>query len=178
MRPASTPGRRCRRAGFSLVELVMLVGCTTIILSTCGVFFHVLLKLDRAGRDASRDAMTVGRLARQFRRDVHAARRANSSDPSRLELTGEAGATVRYHAENGRLTRVESRQGQPDRRESFDLLRYATARFRREAGERRVVLDVPRKTGALPATGRLPLQIEGDLDRDARRSAPTEGGAK
>src|SRR5262249_7667548 len=67
------------RRGYSLVEIVLAMGAVAIVLGLCAGLLHVLLRLDRTGRTHLVESATIGRLARQFREDVHASRRAVAS---------------------------------------------------------------------------------------------------
>ncbi|MFO0908233.1 MAG: hypothetical protein U0794_07715 [Isosphaeraceae bacterium] len=165
------------RSGFTLIELVILIGCTTIILSTCGVFLHLLLKIDHSGRDVQRDTLAVSRLARQFRSDVRGATKAEAPGPTRLELSGNSGGRVIYEIDKLRITRTESRAKGAERHEAYVLRRYVTPRF--EVGtDQRVSLVLPRSPGSASTLASLGIRIETTLGRDASRRAAALGDAR
>ena len=49
------------------------MGAISVVLIVSAGLIHVLLRLDRAGRAHVAEAANLGRLAREFRRDVRAA---------------------------------------------------------------------------------------------------------
>ena len=124
--------RRSSSAGFSLIEMVLAISAVAIVLGLCAGLLHVLLRLDRTGRDHLVETATVGRLARQFRLDVHAAHAAKAGggdDPAaKLELVLTDDRTVVYEARPHALTRVENQGAIVQRRETYSLP------FCREAG--------------------------------------------
>ena len=91
-----TARRRRFPRGYSLVEMVLVIGGLSIILGLCGSLLHTLLRLDRSGRESINDSTTLGRLARQFRRDVRSSHAAKPGDPGSLELTRPDGPSVSY----------------------------------------------------------------------------------
>src|SRR5689334_610049 len=94
---------RTSRRGFSMIEVVLVLGGVSIILGLCAGLLHVMLRLERAGRLHLAETVTVGRLAHQFRQDVHAALRArpavqDESLAAKLELVLPAARQVDYEA--------------------------------------------------------------------------------
>ena len=167
-----TGPRRAYPAGVSLIEMVLLIASITVILSACGTFLHLLMKLDRAGRDAMRDSNSVARLARQFRGDVRAAAAAKvvepeADRPGRLELTTEGRPTVTYRVESGSLLRTESDGAKVYRREAYLVEHLDPPRFESVAGGR-LVLTLPRRADAAGPTLRPGYRVEALLAKDRR----------
>ena len=136
------------RRGASLVEMILIIGSMTIIFAVCGVFLHLLLRVDRSGRAALTEAVTVSRLGRQFRDDVRAASAAKpvegkAGSPGGLGLTLPGGRAVAYTNVPGFLERVESAGDKFTRREGYRLDPTAAATFAVEGDL--AVLTVGRK---------------------------------
>ena len=62
------------RRGFTLVEMVVVMATVSTILAATAVLMHFVLQMDSEVRQRTHTVATVGRLAEQFRRDVHQAR--------------------------------------------------------------------------------------------------------
>jgi hypothetical protein len=171
---------RCQarqRRGASLVEMVLIVGTVAVILGLCGLFMHLMLKLDRASRGTVADAGTVGRLARQFRQDVRAAGAAKvvasgGADTGGIDLTGPGRPTVAYRGEGDRLIRTETDGGAVRRREGYALAHLASARF--QADGPRVVLTLPRRADVAGPATRPGFRVEASLGKDRHLASREE----
>ena len=62
------------RRGFTLIEMVVVMTAVAAILAATVVLMHFVLQMDTEVRQRTHTVATVGRLAEQFRRDVHQAR--------------------------------------------------------------------------------------------------------
>jgi hypothetical protein len=165
--------RRAGRRGASLVEVVVLIGAVTVIISLCGVFLHLLLRVDRAGRSAQGEASAVARLARQFRQDVRAANSGRvavakeGESGGTLELTLGDGVSISYANGDGRVLRTESAGGTARRREGYEFRGFGPAAFAAEGGTARLSLDRladPRAGGAARPGYRLEARVGKDLE--------------
>jgi hypothetical protein len=133
---------RVPRRGYSLIEIVLVIGSVWVVLVLCALLLHALLRLDRAGRSDLTESFTISRLARQFRADVRAATEAQP-DAKGLNLTRADGRSIVYRAEARRLVREESEAGSVRRREAFSLSRLAKAGLEKRGGFVRLTLDPP-----------------------------------
>jgi type II secretory pathway component PulJ len=174
---------RSSRRGFTIVEVLLVVGAVSLVLGLCAGLLHVLLRLDRTGRAHLVETTTVGRLARQFRQDVHAATRAKpvagADGPlSNLELAFPEDRIVAYEAREHALVRTQNHGAEVERRETYTLPFRREPRFlvRDDEGKVWVSLRLPR--GAESDTGpkslRHDLQIEALAGRDHRLTQPKE----
>jgi prepilin-type N-terminal cleavage/methylation domain-containing protein len=161
------------RRGFTLVELLVVIGGVAVTLGMCVALLHSLLRLDRAARLHLAETTAVGRLGRQFRQDVHAASRAKE-DASRLELALSAPdeRIVEYEVRPGALLRVERKGDQVVRRESYRVHHGGTPRFATERDQEdlwvSLVLAVDEK---MPEPGAGPsraIRFEARLNNDGR----------
>jgi prepilin-type N-terminal cleavage/methylation domain-containing protein len=173
----SRPSRR----GFTLIEVVLGVGAVSIVLGLCAGLLHVLLRLDRTGRAHLVETATVGRLARQFRQDVHAAAvtkpdRDDGGPAATLELTPNSpdGRRVVYAASPSAVVRTQHRGAVVERRETYALPSCRDPRFLVHAAEGKVwaSLRLPRDVEGVAGTGpkrpRHALQIDALAGRDHR----------
>jgi hypothetical protein len=113
---------RATRGGYALIEIVLAIGAVAIVLGMCAGLLHVLLRLDRAGRSHVVETATIGRLARQFRRDVHAASEVNAlPGGATLELRLPGQPTVNYALGTHAVARSEHGGAPPERRETYLL---------------------------------------------------------
>jgi hypothetical protein len=122
------------RRGASLVEMILIIGSMTVIFAVCGIFLHLLLRVDRSGRAALTEGVTVSRLGRQFRDDVRAASGAKpvegkAGSPAGFGLTLPGGRAVAYTNAPGFLERVETASDKFVRREGYRLDPTAAATF-------------------------------------------------
>src|SRR4051812_17433877 len=139
------------RAGFTLIEMVLVIGATSIILGLCAGTLHALLGVHRSSREHLADATTVGQLALQFRRDARAATGAKvigdtGQAAKGLELTLAEGETIAYRGDKDGLIRTESRTGKGGRRDQFFLPRRGKPGFEvaDDRGTTLAVLILPR----------------------------------
>jgi len=166
-----------RRRGYSLVEVVLIVGSVAMILTLCGMFLHMLLKLDRSGRDAIADAGSVARLARQFRRDVRAAAVVKVVPPGAsavggVDLTAPERPAIAYRAEGQRVVRTETEGTAVTRRESYPLAQFGAAAFQSEGP--RVWLTLARPGDATGPSLRPGCRVEAWLGKDRQLASREE----
>jgi hypothetical protein len=167
---------RPTRGGYTLIEMVLAIGAVAIVLGLCGGLLHVLLRLDRSGRDHLVETATIGRVARQFRQDVHAAREAKVSGEAAaaagLELALTEDRTIVYTMRDRALVRTEKRGDIAGRRESYALPFCRGGRFgvRNADSQVWVSLELLRGTGkdTGPMSLRHDLPIEALAARDHR----------
>jgi prepilin-type N-terminal cleavage/methylation domain-containing protein len=162
-----------RRRGFTLIEVVLVVGAVAMVTGLCAGLLRVLLRLDRVAKSHAVETATVARLARQFRQDVHAGvgpPAGNETEPAtKLELALPGGRTVLYEARASTVARSQRLGAAVERRETYNLPYCGDPRFvvRRENGRAWAILQLPQNVGA-SAGARAALQIEALAGRDRR----------
>lgn len=135
------------RRATSLVELlVVLTGCS-VVLTLGGQILHRSMRSQVETRhffDVERAAL---RLARQFRQDVHAARKATIEVKAagdgpflRLDLPGDQ--VVEYRRQAERIVRVLSRKDGSAGREDFTFSAAMKVGLQEESPPRRLVLTI------------------------------------
>jgi type II secretory pathway pseudopilin PulG len=172
---------RRRRNGFSLIEILMVMGGVSLLMGLCAGLLHVMLRVDRTGRSHLVETTTIGRLAQQYRRDVHAARLArptSGGDPpaGTLELTLADDRSVSYQSHGHSIDRIEHHRGDMARRETYRLPFCERPGFvvRDDDGLSWAVLRLPRADEPGPASLRHDLQLDALVGRDHRRNDPRE----
>jgi len=104
--------RRPRR-GYTLVEVLVTMSVLVVILSAGATTIGLLLRSEGRGAESLAVSNTLARLSDHFRRDVHAAVRAELCGTRRPEeavrLEGPDGILVEYRASSDGILRQESR---------------------------------------------------------------------
>jgi hypothetical protein len=167
---------RSTHRGYALIEMVLAIGAVAIVLGLCGGLLHVLLRLDRTGRAHLVETATIGRLARQFRNDVHAAREAKAGGDggaaANLDLALPEDRKIVYEAHDRALVRTEHHGVIVARRETYTLPFCRDGRFlvRPTNGQVWVSLELRRRTAneneTSPRSLRHDLQIEALAGKD------------
>jgi hypothetical protein len=162
-----------------MIEVILVISSVSMVLGLCAGLLHVLLRLDRAGRAAAVEAATVGRLSRQFRRDVHAAVAARAEAEggvAALNLDLPEGRSVVYRSRTHALERTERRGEAVDRRETYQIPTCRDPRFdvREEDGRTWVGVRLMRGDEGRPGALRPDLAIVADAGRDVRLSRTAE----
>lgn len=163
-----------RPRGYSLIEVVLVIGGVAIVLGITGGLLHSLLRLDRAGRIALNDTTAIARLARQFRQDVRRSDTAKSV-ASGLELDGRNGPPIAYRVDGNRLLREEGKKGAVEAREGYPLDRLGPVGFEVDGG--RVRLVMARGSGKTVSVDRREIRVEARLGKD-QTLADMAGGKK
>jgi hypothetical protein len=117
------------RRGIALIELMITMTAGTVLLGIACSLLYGVLEIDRGAREQVQTTAVVGRLAEQFRHDVHEAVRVEADGTKRqvLELRLAGGAVVTYRLEPGRIVRGEQAQGAARREECFMLPQESAA---------------------------------------------------
>ena len=126
------------RRGFTLIEMLVVMTAVAAILAATVVLMHFVLQMDSEVRQRTHTVAMVGRLAEQFRRDVHQARGEPlvAADHRAAELHLPGGTIVKWRIdEAGRLIRTEQAAGTDggagvspaNREDSFALPKGTTA---------------------------------------------------
>ena len=170
------------RPGFTLIELLVVITAMSSILAATGVLMHFVLQIDRETRRHAYTVTTVGRLAEQFRSDVHQARGEPllTSNPRTIELHLPGRQIVKWRIdESRRLIRMEQSHGIADtsaggrpasREDSFDLPKGVAVTLELQSQQ---AARLPTIRIDSPDAGGLSLTIEALASRDQR---PAEEG--
>ena len=164
---------RPRRRGFTLIEVVLVVGAVAVATGLCAGLLRVLLRLDRVAKSHALETATVARLARQFRQDAHAGSgqpAGNENEPAtKLELALPGGRSVLYEAHERAVARSQRLGAAIERRETYNLPYCRDPRFavRRENGRAWAILQLPQNLDG-NASARAGLRIEALTGRDWR----------
>lgn len=174
--------RLIARHGFTLVELLVVISACSVILTTSVALIHRVMQTHQRTKEFFDVERVAVRLSDQFRRDVHQATEAlvnvdaMGEEPFlRLKLLNNQ--AIDYHHTDGRLRRMESREGMVTSREEFAFPDSVDLHIQETGSPRRVVLslstapDRGRETGQrspYPHHAPVLLQIDARLNRDAQ----------
>ncbi len=166
-----------KRRGHSLIELLVVIAATTTLLGIGLGILHMLMRLEGGSRKEVGQRVAMGRLAVQFRRDVHAARQLTNSTESgdkdeqpAWQLSLDADRVVEYRVGPEELVRTERTGDEIVHQESFSLPEEVTVSIDRvdEAApgivRLRVTLHGPRALLSM----RHGLSVEAQLAKDRR----------
>jgi prepilin-type N-terminal cleavage/methylation domain-containing protein len=129
---------RVAHRGVTLIEMLVVITVLGVLLDLCAVTIQLLMRVGSNAQARRGAAAALGRLAEQFREDVHACDDAQLRPSAGLRLTLDPRVVVDYEVRDGRVARVESTDGQANRHESYDLGPNGSAVFeRRDDGPRR-----------------------------------------
>jgi hypothetical protein len=179
-------GRGLGRRGITLIETVVLMTGVAAMLGLTVLMLQLLLKLDGDSRARFDSAGMLGRLAEQFRRDVHGAGAARLVEqPSRsalLRIEPGPDRAIEYQVKGqSRVIRVESIKGKLVRNESYEIARGGPIEFalKQEGGRRFATLTVDRQASKNrtdpPRLFEILAQVGRNRDRVAA-AAPAAGG--
>ena len=146
---------RTKPRGYTLFEMVLTVAGATVVLGSCAVLLHGLLRLDHVAHNHMTDTLTMNHLAEQFRQDVRTARKAERGVSEKLKtptltLTTPDAPTITYEIVDTRLLRTETLADKVVRREAYPIERLGPVEFEEEgAFVRLVLLRKPDDPGAI-----------------------------
>jgi len=107
-----------RRGGFTLRELSIAMSVGSVVLMTATGILHRAFDWAQVSRHRRHDDQTYFRLRQQFCQDVRGAESVDG-DESSLAIVLAGGGTAKYQIRSGGVTREESRESPPVRRESY-----------------------------------------------------------
>lgn len=164
-----------RRRGISLIEMIAAMGIGAVMMGVAVALLYTLLETEGSGREHLRHGSVLGRLADQFRRDVHAAKSVGDvADGEGRQFELAPGRTVTYRLEPGTLVRTEQVDAVVQRRESFALPPGTTTSIRIEADTDPTIVSLMITPVAEPPRqpGRRTARIDAVLARDRRFTRP------
>ncbi|MFV0443105.1 MAG: type II secretion system protein J [Planctomycetaceae bacterium] len=144
------------RAGVSLIELLIVMTALSVILTTSTVTLFRLLQAQTAGTRVLAESLSVSRLARDLRRDAHAARSAvlsTTDDRPTLTLTDSVGSTAIYRIVEGQLRRQSQRPNGTATQETYELGDVDITLALTEANRLVTIHLAPRPASAEEGTG-------------------------
>ncbi len=169
IRTTRTSGPGAPRRGITMIEVLILVTCVTIVLGMAALTIQAMLRLVTDSHSRLTSSLVLERLARQLRSDAHASQTARlesagpKAPPDRtiLNLSPEPGLLVTYRVLEKSVDRDESLAGKTVRHESFALPRGRQASFElgAEAGHAMVSLLVKPGPGSSLAGSPHSLEV-------------------
>ncbi|HUG92770.1 MAG TPA: hypothetical protein VML55_18155 [Planctomycetaceae bacterium] len=171
-KPATRPRRR---SGKSLIELIAVISILAAVMAAGTRLMHVLFRAERTGTQQAAETAALAQLARQFRRDVHAAdSRRMAPSPAggdtTLELTLPGGEQVVYVPGRQSIDRRVLRGGEILSQQRFRLS-GRTIGFEPSGDAAVTLVCEPSSEGAstgAAAVPRLPVRVLAVVGRDRR----------
>jgi prepilin-type N-terminal cleavage/methylation domain-containing protein len=166
-----------QRRGFNLIEMTAVMSVGAVMMGVAVTLLYGLLRTEGSGREHVHRQSVLGRLADQFRRDVHAAQTvAAAADGEGRQFELAPGRTVTYRAQPGALTRSEQVDGKIERRESFALPPGSTATIQIPANTKAAIasLRIVPSAGPSGQPAHRIIQIDAVLAGDHRFTARDE----
>ncbi|TWU12695.1 hypothetical protein CA54_15200 [Symmachiella macrocystis] len=170
-----------RRRGISLIEMIVVIGASSIILLVGAGMLHTLMRSERVATESLVHATNHARLAAQFRDDIHAATTVSiQGEPGAddvLQITNPNAAEILYSQQGRLLVRRETEATHPPRHEQFRLPVDVRIRFAiNDSGPHKIAdlswnfVDDDSMTSAERATRPPlnPLKIEAIIGKDHR----------
>jgi type II secretory pathway component PulJ len=124
--------RASRRAGKSLIEMLMLMGILSVIISTVAMMLVALMKTDRQIRRDLEQQTSLARLADKFRADAHAAKSCEVGAACDLKVPD--GRVIRYAAQERQIAREVRRGNAVEHHDAFLLPANARVEFALPSG--------------------------------------------
>jgi hypothetical protein len=109
-----------KRRGVSLIELIVVIGVETMLLSLAVTTIATLIATERNGRRGLEQAAALDALRDEFRRDVRLAA-AFEQQPNVVKLTLHSGRRVEYAASDDGIARREHQGNTLTAQEYFRL---------------------------------------------------------
>lgn len=131
--------RRCRRAGTTLVELIVVIALVTFLLSATAISLFSLYQIDSRVRDNLDLLTSDSNFSVQLRQDAHAARRAkvvgaeseaDQVKASELTLEFSQDKQIVYATKGPRVERLVKRNGKVVHRDSFAMAEGTTVTWK------------------------------------------------
>ena len=145
----------------------------SVIVSAAGVLLHFVLEMDTEARQQTHLVATIGRLAEQFRRDVHQTRGEPvvAADHRTVDLRLPGGTTVQWRIdEQEGIVRSEHVAG-GDREDSFALPKGTTAKLELQPQGAATIVSICIDS---PGTGGPAMVIEALASRNGRLAVKEE----
>jgi hypothetical protein len=169
---------RATRYGVSLIEMLVVMSGLSVVLGLCALTIQLLMRVSADAQGRRSTSAALGRLAEQFREDVHGCDDVQIRPSAELRLSRGPRVAITYTARDGSLKRVESTAGQTSRHETYALERGSSLVFqRRDDGPRRFLVLV---VSHGPRPGRPdpphPVEILALVGKDRTEPPRSKGG--
>jgi prepilin-type N-terminal cleavage/methylation domain-containing protein len=116
--------------GITLIEMMLAITALAVIMAATGLLLNFVLEMNGEARQRTSAVATLGRLAEQFRRDVHEfhGKPVVAADHGLAEFRLPDGNIVKWRIdEREGVVRTEKAPGVADRDDSFRLPKGTTA---------------------------------------------------
>ena len=163
------------KSGMMLVEVMTCMVIGMVLLGIVTTIFVRIVVMNPAAREHLETTITLGRLAEQFRGDVHAALQATSSEAdapaARLSLQWPGNVRIEYEMAEGGIRRARIEGDQIRQREQFVMSGMKVVGWEIKTPDREVSLMIGRllrRESDEGQTVRYRFPITARLARDLR----------
>jgi len=154
--------------------MIVVLSATATILAVSAALMHFVLQMDSEVRQRTHAVATIGRLAEQFRRDVHQARGEPviATDRRTAELHFPGGTIIKWWIDEYReVIRTKQAHGVADREDTFTLPKGTMATLELQSQGVRRIVTIRIES---PGSGGPSLAIEALVSRDERLAVEEE----
>jgi hypothetical protein len=168
------------RTAMSLIELVAAMSACSVILTTCAVLLHRVMRADSDARSFGDVERNATRLCNQFRDDVHQASvasldhsKTDNEDVLKLKLPKDQ--SLEYSCAAGRVSRMLTQNGKVAAREEFVFPQQSKFAVQERNSPKRIILSITTQTKAIAGDVQplktyhaipISLQVEAVVNRD------------
>ncbi|HBO44108.1 MAG TPA: hypothetical protein DD670_09290 [Planctomycetaceae bacterium] len=170
-----------KRTGYSLIEMVVVIGVLSAVMSVAGYILHGLINANGAAREGLLEQTSFARLAETFRADVRAAeefRVDSDAEGPRWILKKADGSEIVYSREPDRLfRRGETTAGDASRDWALPRGAVVTIEQSDEAAPKLLTLTVQpvEEPDRIAGPRTRELRVEAQLARDRSLAEPVLG---
>lgn len=165
------------RNGTTLVELLVVISVCSVVVGVSGVLLHSIYRVDKDTRLAIESEAAVDRLSLQFRRDAHAASRAElltveKGAAAGVVFRGPAELTVEYRRRGRAIVRTAKSLDKVVHTDSYGLPAGTELVWKLDAGQPSVaavqIARPPQRGVKLPAIPQQRLEAVVGLVQERR----------
>lgn len=154
------------RHGFTLIELMIALGATTVLLGVSAGLVHRAMNAHAVARHRATMQHEAMRLSRQLRDDLRYAESLATSE-GEFKLTirrSDAAATLAYTLSDGAVLReLQGDAGTPSHRETYRFAQGVSLAAEQQDAAQRVAIRLVHKQAAPDASPRTLLHVEATL---------------
>jgi Tfp pilus assembly protein FimT len=141
------------RRGKSLIEMVIIIGIMSIVLSMAATTLVALFRVERQIRSSESHRQTLDRLSGRLRADAHSAVAVKTDDGCQFSLP--SGQTIEYAVALPEITREVRRDAEVLHRDAFRLAPRSQAAFAVEGESAGQLVRLSIMPGELPSRAHL-----------------------
>lgn len=152
--------------GFTLVEMVAVIGVSSVLLALSTEAIHRAMRLDSNWRAREKTSRSVDRLFHELRRDVHQTEKVElRQNPLELTLKLADDSIVHYEMANGKIVRERTDDAKRVQREYYDKPDDHLLKIETLGNPQRIELTLTRDAKLVGIAPRVVLRVEAEVGR-------------